>query len=279
MKKTFLMFMGIFVLLGMAGCSNTTTKSTPKSHIKIEHKQSKTPYYQELKKADQKKVNFNFIADQNDYGYFISAKITNKTNKTIKFDSSKFALKLADKNVPAALTSIFILKPNQTKKLSGLFQKQSVKELIQTNNFITYSHKIKLASTRSMFSTEDLNVLNQTFNTTSDQSNNTEQQNESDNTSDSQTTPSDNSSTNTTELTEAQARQKLADSGYGDTSELKAERGDGCWNLYNGLGTWFVYDNGDVSYPGNRALNQYLKDHPDENIGDDTDDSDSDDTE
>ncbi|MFC6175239.1 hypothetical protein ACFQAV_00200 [Companilactobacillus huachuanensis] len=276
MKKTIFMFMGIFVLLGISGCSNTSAKSAQQSHIQTEHKQAKPIYYQNLKMADQKKVNFNFKADQNDYGYFISAKITNKSNKTIKFNRSKFALQFIDNEVPTALSGALILKPNQTKKLPNLFQKQNINELIQTNCFVTYFHKFKLASTRSMFSTADINNLSQTTNNSSNQTNDTNAQNESNNTNDSQAVSSDNSSsTNTTQLTEAQARQKLADSGYGDTSDLTAEREDGSWDLYNGLGTWIVYDNGDVSYPGNRALDQYLKDHPDAN----TDNSDSDDVE
>ncbi|WP_338215366.1 hypothetical protein [Companilactobacillus muriivasis] len=276
MKKTFILLTGLLLLLGASGCSNTakTTQPTP---VKTSRKQAKPTYYQNLTKADQKKVKFNFKADQNDYGYFISAKITNKTTKTIKFNRSKFALQFMDNEVPAVLTGTLILKPNQTKKLPGLFQKQNINELAQTNCFVTYNHKFKLASTRSTLTNDDLNNLSQTTNTSSNQTNNTDKQNESDNASDSQTAPANNTSTNTTEVTEAQARQKLADSGYGDTSDLTAEREDGYWDLYNGLGSWIVYDNGYISYPGNRALEQYQKDHPDENT--DTDDSDSDDAE
>ncbi|WP_338231056.1 hypothetical protein [Companilactobacillus muriivasis] len=277
MKKTFILLTGLLLLLGASGCSNTAKPTHQSSPVQTSHKQTKPTYYQNLTRADQKKVKFNFKADQNDYGYFISAKVTNKTNKTIKFNRSKFALQFTDNEVPSVLTGILVLKPNQTKKLPGLFQKQNINELAQTNCFVTYNHKLKLASTRSTLTNDDLNNLSQTTNTSSNQTNNTDKQNESDNASDSQTAPANNNSTNTTEVTEAQARQKLADSGYGDTSDLTAEREDGYWNLYNGLGSWIVYDNGYISYPGNRALEQYQKDHPDENT--DTDDSDSDDAE
>ena len=277
MRKTFILLTGILLLLGASGCSNTAKSTHQSAPVQTSRKQTKPTYYQNLKKANQKKVKFNFKADQNDYGYFISAKVTNKTDKTIRFNRSKFALKFTDNEVPAVLTGILILKPNQTKKIPGLFQKQNINELAQTNCFITYSHKFKLASTRSTLSNDDLNNLTQASNTSSNQTNNSDKQNDSDNSNNSQTAPANNNSTNTTELTEAQARQKLADSGYGDTSDLTAERADGAWNFYNGLGPWIVSDNGDVSYPGNRALDQYQKEHPDSDA--DTDDSDSDDAE
>jgi len=279
MKKTFILLTGLLLLLGASGCSNTAKPTHQSSPVQTSHKQAKPTYYQNLKKVDQKKVKFNFKADQNDYGYFISGKITNKTNKTIQFNRSKFALQLTDNEVPAVLTGTLTLKPNQTKKLPGLFQKQNINELAQTNGFVTYNHKFKLASTRSTLTNGDLNNLSQTNDTSANQDNNTDKQNESDDSSNSQTTTANNNSIKTTEVTEAQARQELADSGYGDTSDLTAEREDGYWNLYNGLGSWIVYDNGDVSYPGDRALNQYEKDHPDANADADTDDSDSDDAE
>jgi len=281
MKKTIILLTGLLLLLVASGCSNTAKSTHPTSPIQASHKQTIVKYYQKLNSADQKKVKFNFSAKQNNLGYLIAVKVKNNTDKIIKLDKSKFSLKQATNTTPSDLNGVITIKPKHAKTINNLFQKLTVSELAQTNNYVTY-HNSKIATTHSMLSQKVLNSLsNDDNNSTDNQTDNSTQQTQTDNSatqnSDQSTQTEQPSNTQATQLTEAQARQKLADSGYGDTSDLTGRREDGYWDFYAGLGYWFVYDNGYISNAGNHALNQYLKDHPDADT--DTDDSDSGDAE
>jgi len=278
MKKTIILLTGLLLLLVASGCSNTAKSTHPTSPIQASHKQTIVKYYQKLNSADQKKVKFNFSAKQNNLGYLIAVKVKNNTDKIIKLDKSKFSLKQATNTTPSDLNGVITIKPKHAKTINNLFQKLTVSELAQTNNYVTY-HNSKIATTHSMLSQKVLNSLsNDDNNSTDNQTDNSTQQTQTDNLANQNSDQSEQPSNNqATQLSEAQARQKLGDSGYSDNSDLTAEREDGSWAFYNVLGSWIVYDNGDVSYPGDRALNQYLKDHPDADT--DTDDSDSGDAE
>ncbi|CAJ1177641.1 hypothetical protein [Companilactobacillus nantensis] len=272
MKKTLFMLMGMFLLLELTGCSKPA-KTTNSTHIQSTQKEVVVKNYQYLSNENRRKVNFHFTATLKNSGYTIMTKITNNTKHSIKINQAKFDLQLPDNEISTKQSGILVIKPKQTKTIQNLFQKLTVNELGQTDTFITYAHDIKLSATRSMLPAETLNTSEQST-SSNDESNNNEDQNPK---SDSQI-PVENQATSPTnppaqtKLTEAQARQFFADSGYGDTSKSTAERRDDGWYFDGGQ---VVYDNGYVLYPGNYALNHYMKEYPDT----DTDDSYSDDTE
>ncbi|AKP67820.1 hypothetical protein [Companilactobacillus ginsenosidimutans] len=145
----------VMALLTIVGCSNNSTKSTNDSQTKSTNTAS--VFYQNLNKQDKKNVRFTFSEDEDqtadeiaDPVYVVSMKVKNNSNKTIKFDQSKFIL-IASKTTKftSAKTGTLTLKPGKQTTVNQLIENVGEQALVSDDSIFVYlndSNKIGTAN-------------------------------------------------------------------------------------------------------------------------------------
>lgn len=257
MKKV-LSFMVIGIALLLSGCSLT------QGHLAKNNAVTKTVYYQDLSKSDKKKVNFTFSLEQDetqdskaDPVYVVSMKVTNNSQKGIKFDKSKFIYLLPVDKTFSKKKGILTVQPKQTKTVNQLFEKipaqgtlgGGIIEYLNKKNRLAYANfKHNKASSKNL-SNSKLAKENKNVTGYYDQSSSSD-----DTTSSNDTTTDDESD----ELTEQEAKNILAESvnwvnnfgGYTYNTLAIRELDNGNWVFMNPDGYyWIVYPDGTVQKP------------------------------
>jgi len=256
MKKGLAVITSILLILLITGCSKKPLSS--KSTITSSQQQIVTKYYQNLSNADKKKLKFKFREDQDetkdnyaDMVYDISVKITNNTDKIVKFDKSKFLVFSTEQTkFPATKTGILTLKPGQTKEVNQLIDGVGEQSLIGGGSYFIYLNKNnKLAEAN--FTKQSAKEEQKNQSDTSNDTNNDASSSNSDN-NQQQTQTSNTDQSNIPTEGQALARLKQGASDW-DTSDLTAVRGQNndCWVFNDSKGLqWLAYDNGMLKGPG-----------------------------
>lgn len=145
MKRLLTTFIGFLILLLITGCGKSKINSTSAMDNTVK-KAVVTKYYQNLSSTDKKLVKFKFSEDQDetednyaDPVYVISVKITNKSNKIIKFDKSKFLIYVSEQTkFPSNKQGILALKPGQTKSINQLIENVAEQALVGGGSYFIY---------------------------------------------------------------------------------------------------------------------------------------------
>ncbi|WP_125768267.1 hypothetical protein [Companilactobacillus furfuricola] len=147
MKKTGLIVSAL-ALLVLGGCSTTSnqTQTSKNNQSKASKVSSETKYYQNLNKEDKQDLSFKFKQDRDetteDYAdpvYVLSMTVKNKSDKTVKFDKSKFIF-MHDKTykINSSQSGTLVLKPNQTKTINQLFENIGEQALVGQDAKVVY---------------------------------------------------------------------------------------------------------------------------------------------
>ncbi|WP_125709360.1 hypothetical protein [Companilactobacillus zhongbaensis] len=125
---------------------SSQTQSSKDSQSKSSQTKSETKYYQNLSNADKKKVTFSFKQDRDetaeDYAdpvFVMSMTVKNKSDKTIKFDKSKFIF-IHDKTykINSDQTGTLTVKPGKTKVVNQLFENVPEQALVGIDGKVVY---------------------------------------------------------------------------------------------------------------------------------------------
>lgn len=275
--------MGIIVLVCvglLAGCTQKSKQSETANKQITSNKVTsvKSVYYQNLSKADKEKIRFDFTIDADDTQdnvadpvYVVSMKITNHTQKIIKFEQSKFVYLFETDKALSKRNGSLSIKPNQTQKVNQLFEQvpeqatvgTGIIEYLNKDNKLAYADfKNSKVSSDSLNSTKLIAMNKSVTGSNSDQSTDSESSESSsvDSETDS-TSSSEVEASSTSRLTEEQAKVLLAkafedaDSFGGYTiDELSTIKGStGGWSFVNPDGlSWFVSPDGVVKGPGDK---------------------------
>lgn len=124
------------VVMSVTGCSSRANSGT---NVTSETTSEKNDYvsYQDLENKDKKLVKIKVTSDS--VAKTISVNIQNNSNKTVKFDSSKFTL--VDHNnriIKSNFSKIFLLKKGQSRNLKDTFRKLDEKVFTTDKNVIQY---------------------------------------------------------------------------------------------------------------------------------------------
>lgn len=147
MKKTGLIVSAL-ALLVLGGCSTTSsqTQTSKSNQSKASKVRTDTKYYQNLDKSDKADLHFTFKQDRDetaeDYAdpvYVLSMTVKNKSNKTVKFDKSKFIF-IHDKTykINSSQAGTLVVKPNQTKTVNQLFENIGEQALVGLDAKVVY---------------------------------------------------------------------------------------------------------------------------------------------
>ncbi|MFC6176957.1 hypothetical protein ACFQAV_08900 [Companilactobacillus huachuanensis] len=253
------------LLLGiiLTGCSFSSGKLTNTSTKGPATAKIATSYYQSLSKADKKKIKFKFAKDKdetkdNQVGetFVISVKITNDSEKIVKFDKSKFVLFESETHkIPATKTGIASVKPGKSITINQLIENVGDQALVGNDSYFIYMNMDnKLAKTLTVAS------LAKPQDNNDDSSEDTQQTSDTDTSSDdNQQEQNDNnnqqSQSNTSMITDPRvAYQQLvkANPNMPSYDEMTVTRGEIAWGYSDSYGeSWAVYDDGRVKFPGN----------------------------
>ncbi|AKP67811.1 hypothetical protein [Companilactobacillus ginsenosidimutans] len=145
--KKIIWFVGLVVLLVLSGCSADNSNSSNNSSNKsTTTKSASTKYYQNLSKADKKNVKFTFKQAQDETSdniadpvFIVSMTVNNKTDKSIKFDLSKFIV-YADEThkTTSAKSGTLTLKPGRKKEVNQLFEGVGEQSLVGGGSYFIY---------------------------------------------------------------------------------------------------------------------------------------------
>lgn len=275
-------------VLVLGGCSTGTKKNSSASSST---EKVTSIYYQNLSKADKKNVQFKFTLSQDetkdnsaDPVYMVSMKVTNKTNKTIKFHKDKFIYTLPEDKILSSGNGILSIQPGKSKTIDQMFDDvpeqgtlgDGVIEYLNSSNKLAYSQFDNNVATSANLKNKKLTKNNDSTKSTSEDSSSTI----SSSTNSSSTTASNSSTTAQStatlnekaaastspsgtpgaHLTEAQAAQKLqnwsnanatGDDGPMDVSSLTASEGGNGYGFDEGDGlAWGVDYDGTIHAPG-----------------------------
>lgn len=191
-KKWLLPIMGLLLLV-LTACSSNKTATTTTTKPKVE-----SAFYNDLKTQDKKKVQFKFSESQDETQdnlvYVVSMKVTNKTNKIVKFDQSKFLIFVDEQTkFKSAKKGTLTLRPGTSKTLNQLFENVSSQGLSGNGSEFIYLNKSnKLAGA-------DFAKVKKTQQTSSNQNSTTDTNTNDNNTStgNANTTSANNSNSNT----------------------------------------------------------------------------------
>lgn len=257
LKKILTTITSILILPLVIGCSKNSTgqKSISKN---LNANKVTTNYYQDLSKADKKKLTFKFKEAQDetkdnyaDAVYVLSVKITNKTNKNVKFDKSKFIIFLSEQvKVTSDKSGILTVKPGQTKSINQLFENVPEQTLVDANGYFIYLNQDnKLASANFG---DNSNKTDQDTESTNDSNSNASSSTTDNNQQQNNNQQTDNSNQNNIPTSdEALAKLKACSAPGWDTSDLTPSRGNNCWRFVSDMGLeWDSFDNGYVKGPG-----------------------------
>ncbi|WP_300558303.1 hypothetical protein [Companilactobacillus sp.] len=260
MKKGLILTVVAAAALLVTGCSNTASKSTRQNDTKTTRTTSESSFYDSLSAKDKKNLQFKFREAQDETAdnkadpvYVVSMKVTNKTDKTVKFDQSKFLIFVNEETkFTSAKTGTLTLKPGQSKTVNQLFENVAEQALVGGGSQFLYLNKDnKLANA-------DFTINGNSDNSSDSQSNNSATTAESaQSTSNSNQTDSSDTSTpqgkSSQTQAEATARAEALIGDVEDVDAMTAFEGNGDWSFvnHNGL-AWEFYDNGMVKGPGDR---------------------------
>lgn len=271
--------------------AHNKSSTSEQHHVTTSTSSSKTPstktaYYDKLSSADRKKIHFKFTISQNetkdnvaDPAYMVSMKVTNKSNKRIKFHKDKFVYLYSsstDDKVLSSATGTLTVKPSKTKSIDQLFDDVSEQSTLGGSVIVYLNSKNKLAYTDFVNNVATSNNLKnnklrklyenstETKASTDASSYDTKSSADASTSNDSTTTQDSSSSTTSspsnTGLTEAQAKQILVNwgnssggSSFGGYSidELSVTHGDGGWGFTTPDGqSWTVRNDGSIHAPG-----------------------------
>ncbi|MFD1471662.1 hypothetical protein [Companilactobacillus mishanensis] len=135
--------LGLICALALTGCSNNSSSesndknsSNEKTIIK---KDAVTKYYQNLSKADKKKVNFKFSLKKTERWHSVSVKISNNSDKTVKFKLNQFFISELNGNKVATLKEGTItVKPNKSLTYDKLFGELSSQIINKKDVYFIY---------------------------------------------------------------------------------------------------------------------------------------------
>lgn len=259
-------------VLVLGGCSTGTKKN---SSANSSTEKATSTYYQNLSKADKKNVQFKFTLSQDetkdnsaDPVYMVSMKVTNKTNKTIKFHKDKFIYTLPEDKILSSGNGILSIQPGKSKTIDQMFDNvpeqgtlgDGVIEYLNSTNKLAYAKFEDNVATSKNLSDQKLsrNNANTTKNNTdssSDESNTSSSSISSQSSSSSSASSSSNSG-----LTETQAKQDLQNAfssggdfgGYSINDLTPAQSDSGGWYFTtpDGSQSWSVHADGTVHAPG-----------------------------
>jgi len=272
MKKVLTIGTSILFILLATGCSNTKKITS----VKSASAQTVSIYYQDLSKTDKKKLKFKFSEAQDETAdnyadpvYVISVKITNKTNKTVKFDKSKFLVFTTEQTkFTSNKTGILTLKPGQSKSINQLIEGVAEQSLVGGGSYFIYLNKDNKLAEANFAKPPMKNSKKQTASSTVAKSTGT------DNTQSSQGNDQSSNQGNYPTESEALATLKAAFNDNFDTSKLTPTRGNSAWLFDDNNGqSWAVFDNGSIKAPGDPEPVFPSSD----NDSDTSDDSDTDD--
>lgn len=147
MKKG-VIIVGLMSALLLSGCShtnNSTNTNNPAKSTSV--KKQAVQEYQNLSKANKKKIKFDFKASKMRSGYDISIKIHNETNKQVKFNLAEFKIYSAtDVDLKSARDESLTIRPHETCGVRALFTNVKKSVLNDTGNYFIYiSLKNKLS--------------------------------------------------------------------------------------------------------------------------------------
>lgn len=274
----------VLSLLVLGGCSiSKKNSSTGSSTEKVT-----STYYQNLSKADEKNTQFKFTLSQDetkdntaDPVYMVSMKVTNKTNKTIKFHKDKFIFDSPEKKIISSGDGILSVLPGKSKTIDQMFDDvpeqgtlgDGVIEYLNNSNKLAYSQFDNNVAISANLKNKKLTKNNDSTKSTSEDSSSTvsSSTNSSSNTASNSSTTAQStaalnekaaastspSGTPGAHLTEAQAAQKLQNwanatgDGSMDVSSLTASEGGNGYGFDEGDGlAWGVDYDGTIHAPG-----------------------------
>lgn len=289
----FSLLVGVFV---MTGCQLIHKNGTPKTNTTSKISKQTVPevYYTDLSKADRAKLIFAFKANEDSTGDptpgeddTIRMAVTNRTNKIVQFDRSKFMIfeDAEDKKV-SKLTGLLTVRPGETKKVTEIFSHVNDQYLVGAGIFLYLNQHYPLAYTYYAFRKDGVTSANlkdkklikintphqesQSSSASSDDSDDTADSDDSTNDANQnqdsgnqnnagQSVATSSSSTSTT-MTEAQAETILRNwfaSNDGATFDqifadgVQISQGTAAWGFTNSNGeSWDVFYDGHIKAPG-----------------------------
>jgi outer membrane murein-binding lipoprotein Lpp len=249
MKKGLILTVVAAAALLVTGCSNTASKSTRQNETKTTRTTSESSFYDSLSAKDKKNLKFKFREAQDETAdnkadpvYVVSMKVTNKTDKTVKFDQSKFLIFVNEETkFTSAKTGTLTLKPGQSKTVNQLFENVAEQALVGGGSQFLYLNKDnKLANAN--FATPNSKDVDES---TPSQTTNSK----------TQTTDTTQDTSDNNELDIDEARQILVSALPGlanDVDNLNPVRLTNGWAFQDpdAPEQWSVFDNGMVQAPG-----------------------------
>lgn len=258
-------------VLVLGGCSTGTKKN---SSTNSSTEKATSTYYQNLSKADKKNVQFKFTLSQDetkdnsaDPVYMVSMKVTNKTNKTIKFHKDKFIYALPEDKILSSGSGVLNVQSGKSKNIDQMFDSvpeqgtlgDGVIEYLNSNNKLAYAKFVNNVATSKNLTDKTLSRSNADTTGNSETGNNSNTSSSVAKTSSTATQASSttSSSSSSAQLTEAQAAQKLqawANSNGAtdfDVNTLTPSQGGGGYGFTDDNGSsWFVDYSGNIHAPG-----------------------------
>lgn len=260
-------------VLVLGGCSTGTKKNSSASSST---EKVTSTYYQNLSKADKKNVQFKFTLSQDetkdnsaDPVYMVSMKVTNKTNKTIKFHKDKFIYTLPEDKILSSGNGILSIQPGKSKTIDQMFDNvpeqgtlgDGVIEYLNNTNKLAYAKFVNNIATSSNLNDKDLSKNNES--TTGNSSTESRVSSSSAAKASSATAQSSSTTATTTSAsssnshqTEAaaaldlQSRADMLNLGINVSSMTAKDLGTG-WSFTDSSGsTWIMNDDASCSGPG-----------------------------
>ena len=170
--KKLIWFVGLLSLVVVAGCSSNSNSSNSGDNAKTTTTEVATAY-QKLSSSNKKDIKFKTIkseTDEND-SYSLSLKIKNNSNKSVKFDKSKFSLNVDGvKKFSSSADGTVTLKAGQEKTLVDVFQNVSEDKLDGDKVQIVYLNKDNVVASPKLDTDSDEDSQENTSATSSQQS-------------------------------------------------------------------------------------------------------------
>ncbi|AKP67751.1 hypothetical protein [Companilactobacillus ginsenosidimutans] len=179
MKKLILILLSVSLLFITVGCANNNTNQSKQGNNTTSHESA---YYEDLNKSDKKQILFKFKEYQDetkdniaDPVFIVSTKITNKSNKTIIFDQSKFIIYVTSQmKITSNKSGTLKIKPNETKTINQMFVDVPEQSLVG-DGYIMYLNSTNKLDNVSSLKAPAIHGGENPSETTSDNSENTNQ--------------------------------------------------------------------------------------------------------
>ncbi|MCC7667214.1 hypothetical protein [Liquorilactobacillus satsumensis] len=124
-------------ILLLTACSSGVAANKIGSHRTSEQAKAQVTYYEDLSTLDKHALNFIFKIEQDetkdntaDPVYAVSLKVKNNTNKTVKFDKSKFIYFASDRKILSKKKGTLTLKPHTSSSEHQLFESVAEQETV-----------------------------------------------------------------------------------------------------------------------------------------------------